>query len=121
MTSLTQLRRFGPAALLLAAQALLAAAPAGANGAAAGDAAALRDRVRAWRAAHEKEVVRELADLLAPPNLAANREEIEANARHLVGMLERRGIAARVLRTGEAPPTVYGELRVPGAKRTVIF
>ena len=121
MTSLMQLRRFGLAALLVAAQALLAAAPAGANGAAAGDAAALRDRVRAWRVAHEKEVVRELADLLALPNLAANREEIEANARHLVGMLERRGIAARVLRTGEAPPTVYGELRVPGAKRTVVF
>ncbi|HEX5761405.1 MAG TPA: M20/M25/M40 family metallo-hydrolase [Thermoanaerobaculia bacterium] len=108
--------RIGAAALL----ALLAAA-AWANGGATAGATALRDRVRAWRVAHEKEIVGELVDLLALPNVATSREDLEANARHLVAMLERRGIAARVLRAGEAPPTVYGELRVPGAKRTVVF
>ncbi len=93
--------------------------------------AALRDAVRAWRAAHEKAIVGELVDFLALPNLAADRAAMEANARQLVAMLERRGIAARVLRTGEAPPTVYGELAghpdgrrgrdAGGARRTVVF
>jgi acetylornithine deacetylase/succinyl-diaminopimelate desuccinylase-like protein len=107
-------------------------APAGERASAsAGDPVALRGAVRAWRTAHEKEIVGELADLLALPNLAADRAAMERNAQQLVGMLERRGIATRILRTGAAPPTVYGELRVhadgrrgrgaPGARRTVVF
>ncbi len=92
-----------------------------AGGVSLADSASLRDAVRGWRAAHEKQIVGELVGLLELPNLASDRAAMEANARHLVGMLERRGIAARVLRAGEAPPTVYGELVVPGAKRTVVF
>lgn len=81
----------------------------------------LRGQVRAWRAVHEKEIVRELADLVALRNVAANRADIERNADHLIAMLQRRGIEARRLTAGEAPPAVYGELRSPGATRTVVF
>src|SRR6187200_1953261 len=79
------------------------------------------DDVRAWRRAHEVEIVRELADLVALPNLARDAAPIRANADHLAAMLTRRGMATRLLELDGAPPAVYGEKRVPGAKRTVVF
>jgi len=77
--------------------------------------------VRAWRKAHEAEIVRELASLVALPNLAREAAPIRANADHLVAMLRRRGMTTRLLEIEGAPPAVYGELRVPGARRTVVF
>jgi acetylornithine deacetylase/succinyl-diaminopimelate desuccinylase-like protein len=81
----------------------------------------LRDQVRSWRAAHEKEIVGELAGLLALRNVASNLEDIKINAAHLVGMLEQRGFKVGVLTAGDAPPAVFGELLTPGARRTVVF
>jgi acetylornithine deacetylase/succinyl-diaminopimelate desuccinylase-like protein len=88
---------------------------------AAPEPAELRSKVRAWRTAHEKEIVRELADLVALPNVVVNRADIERNADHLIAMLRRRGIEARRLTAGDVPPAVYGELRSPGATRTIVF
>ena len=83
---------------------------------------ALRGQVRAYRSAHEKEIVRELADLLKLPNVATKVADIERNADLLTEMLGRRGFAVQRLSAGEGtPPAVYGELRVPRAKRTVVF
>jgi acetylornithine deacetylase/succinyl-diaminopimelate desuccinylase-like protein len=78
------------------------------------------EAVRAYvdRAGHL--VMRELFDLLAIPNVAADSANIQRNARLLVEMLERRGASARILE-GDGPPAVYGELRTPGARRTVMF
>ena len=108
------------AALLLAAAASL---PAFAAKPAAGSAQpGVRDRVRAYRAAHEKEIVTELSDLLALPNVATHVADVERNADRLTAMLQRRGFAVTRLSAGEGtPPSVYGELRVPGAQRTVMF
>ena len=71
--------------------------------------------------AHEKEIVGELAALLALPNVAADRADIQRNADLLLEMLRRRGFQARLLAAGGHPPAVYGELHAPGAKRTVVF
>src|SRR3954451_19971426 len=82
----------------------------------------VRDRVRAYRAAHEKEIVGELTDLLALPNVATRVADIERNADRLTAMLERRGFKTRRLSAGEGtPPALYGELAVPGATKTVMF
>lgn len=82
----------------------------------------LRDKVRAYRKAHEKEIVQELAGLLSIPNVASNLEDIRRNAGHLMGMLRRRGFETRLLEGGEGSrPAVYAELRTPGATRTVVF
>lgn len=81
----------------------------------------LRARVAAWRAAHEGEIFREYVDLLAIPNLASDSVNIRRNAAAIIRMLERRGIAARLLEAPGSPPAVYGELRSPGATRTVVF
>ena len=80
----------------------------------------LRDAVRAWRTAHEAPVVRELAEFLAIPNLASDAAGIRRNAEHARALLERRGVRTRLLESPGSPPAVYGELTVPGARRTVM-
>jgi acetylornithine deacetylase/succinyl-diaminopimelate desuccinylase-like protein len=71
--------------------------------------------------AHEAAIVAELRELLALPNLATSEPDIRANATLLARMLEKRGIAARILETPGAPVSVYGELAAPGATRTLLF
>ncbi len=82
----------------------------------------LRDQVRAYRAAHEKQIVGELTDLLALPNVATRVADIERNADRLTAMLKQRGFAVSRLSAGEGtPPALYAALSVPGATRTVMF
>ncbi len=79
------------------------------------------EAARAHVAANEAEIVAELRALLALPNVADNHADIRRNADALVEMLQRRGAEARVLETGDAPVSVYGELITPGATRTLLF
>jgi acetylornithine deacetylase/succinyl-diaminopimelate desuccinylase-like protein len=76
--------------------------------------------VASWVTSHEREIVQELVELLAIPNVASDRANIRRNAEHLRGMLGRRGFSAELLETG-GNPLVYGELRVPGAERTLLL
>ena len=58
-------------------------------------------RTNAWRAQHEREILQEFSELLALPNLASDRPNIERNALAIRAMLEKRGLttqAARVRR-----------------------
>jgi acetylornithine deacetylase/succinyl-diaminopimelate desuccinylase-like protein len=82
---------------------------------------AVRAAVEAHRQQHEPAVMAELRALLSLPNVASEVDDIRRNAALLVEMLERRGVRARVLELGDVPPSVYGELRVPGATRTVVL
>src|SRR2546423_3951264 len=78
--------------------------------------------VRSWRAAHEKEILDEFSQLLSLPNVATNVEDIELNATFISRALQRRGFKTSVLSAGPGtPPAVFGELRIPGANRTVVF
>ncbi len=76
---------------------------------------------RAWRVPHEREIVRELADLLAIPNVAGDTPNITRNANAMKAMLERRGVTTRFLTLEGAPPVVVGDLKAPGATRTIAF
>ena len=87
---------------------------------AAGAQPALRDTTKAWADAHRAEIFSELTALLAIPNVAADRPNIRRNADHLRGMLARRGFTAELLET-TGNPLVYGELRAPGATRTLLL
>jgi hypothetical protein len=74
--------------------------------------AAAQDPVQAARAygeAHRAEIVAELRDFVAIPKVAIDPVNIRRNATALVAMMERRGIATRVLEAG-GPPVVYGEI-----------
>ncbi|MEE9292199.1 MAG: hypothetical protein V3U83_04635, partial [Acidobacteriota bacterium] len=68
---------------------------------------------------HEREILGELVDLLTIPNLATDGVNIEKNAGRLEAMLRARGITTKRLEVEGAPPVVFGELRAPGATRTV--
>jgi acetylornithine deacetylase/succinyl-diaminopimelate desuccinylase-like protein len=84
-------------------------------------ATAVRDKARAYRAAHEVEILREFAGFLAMPNLASDTENIRRNAEAAAALLARRGVRVELLELPGAPPVVYGELPSPRAKRTIIF
>jgi acetylornithine deacetylase/succinyl-diaminopimelate desuccinylase-like protein len=64
-------------------------------------------------------VLDEFCRLLRLSNLARNLPDVEANADHIVGMLNRRGIEARVESMDGAAPLVVGHLRRPGTARTI--
>src|SRR5215210_3779038 len=75
--------------------------------------------VRAWVSANQKQVVDELLDLLAIPNVTSDRENIRRNANHLLEILRARGFASDLLETN-GNPLVFGELTVAGAQRTLL-
>jgi acetylornithine deacetylase/succinyl-diaminopimelate desuccinylase-like protein len=82
----------------------------------------LSSTIRAYARAHDAAIVRELAELLAIPNLATDSVNIRRNAQWLVAALTTRGVSARLLDSPSGgPPAVYGELPAAGATRTVVF
>ena len=98
---------------------LLAAALAGPLSAAS----PLQEKVRAWRVAHEGSLIDEYRELLAVPNITVDRANIRRNADSLMGMMRRRGIESRLLAAvgPNANPVVFGEVKVPGATRTLVL
>ena len=81
-----------------------------------------RDDIREYRKANEAAIVRELIDFLAIPNIATDDANIRRNAQHLLAMLGRRGIRAQLLESpAGGPPAVFGELRTPGATKTIVM
>lgn len=79
------------------------------------------EKVRDYRSAHEVEIVTELAELVALPNIATDLDAMEINATHLTGLLEARRFSASLLRADGGPPVVYAERFSEGAGRTVVF
>src|SRR5438132_3095941 len=67
---------------------------------------------RDWRVKHEKEIVAELSALVAIPNLASDKANIERNAAALVEAFTRRGAKVKLLRIEGAPPLVVATVKV---------
>ena len=76
--------------------------------------------VRTYRAAHEHQIISEFTGLLSIPNVSSDLENIRKNAEFIRGMMAKRGIDARIIET-KGNPVVFGELRVPGAARTILI
>ena len=76
---------------------------------------------RKWRLAHERAIVDEFVSLLSIPNVSRDRENIQKNADAIVRMLEKRKIPARLLSVAGSNPVVLGEIKTPGATRTIVF
>ena len=83
----------------------------------------LQDAVRAHRIAHEQELMAEYREFVGIPNVGADQANIRRNAAFIVAMMQRRGIAAELLegKTPATNPAVFGEIKVPGATRTIVF
>ncbi len=82
-------------------------------------AAQVRDAARTWRRAHAREIVEELARLLAIPNVAGDPAGLERNVRILTVQLKKRGFDVRALSAGRGASAVVADLRAPGATRTL--
>lgn len=83
---------------------------------------AVQEGVRAYREAHEKDILAEFSQMLSLPNVATTVADVERNAAAISESLERRGFTTRLLVAAPGtPPAVFGELRVPGATHTVVF
>ena len=80
-----------------------------------------KQAVEQWRTAHEQEILQEFNSLLSIPNVASDTDNIRRNADVLTALLERRHVAAKLLTVPGANPVVYGEIKTPGARRTIVF
>jgi acetylornithine deacetylase/succinyl-diaminopimelate desuccinylase-like protein len=76
---------------------------------------------RTWRQQHERAIVEEFTALLAIPNIATDRANIQRNAETISAMLRKRGIAPRLASVPGSNPVVFGEIKTPGATRTIVF
>src|SRR5579872_1741328 len=76
---------------------------------------------RQWRQQHERAIMDEFVSLLAIPNIAADRVNIQRNAETIAGMMQKRGIAARLVSVPGGTPEEIGEIKTPGATRTIVF
>lgn len=76
---------------------------------------------REWRIANERLIVSELIEFAKIPNESRDAANIARNARHLAALMEKRGLAPRLLMAENSPPVVYGEWLVPGAQATYVF
>ncbi len=74
-----------------------------------------------YRAAHEQQILQEFTSLLSIPNVASDKANIRRNAETLVQALEKRHVSARLLEVSGANPVVFGEIKTPGAKNTIVF
>jgi acetylornithine deacetylase/succinyl-diaminopimelate desuccinylase-like protein len=79
------------------------------------------EQVRAWRQAHEQQIVDRFADLLRLPNVASDTDNIRRNAAAIMDLLQPRGFAVRLLETAGSPPAIFAERRAPGAEKTLLI
>ena len=77
------------------------------------------DVARAYREANEAAILRDFAELLTYPNRARDAADIERAAAYIRDRLADVGAASELLQIEGVPPIVYGELKVPGAERTL--
>jgi acetylornithine deacetylase/succinyl-diaminopimelate desuccinylase-like protein len=85
-------------------------------------AANLRDQVNGYRSAHEAQIVEQLDELTRIRSVAADPAGLTAAADRLQALLKERGFETKQLAAGAGGPAlVFGYLRSPGAKRTVVF
>ena len=85
------------------------------------DPAETAELVRAWRQAHEQQIVEGFADLLSLPNVASDSVNIRRNADAIAALLRPRGFEVRLLETAGSPPAVFAERRTRGAQKTLLI
>src|SRR5215471_1442241 len=79
-----------------------------------------RPAIEKYVTTHQPEILSELVSLLSIPNVASDKPNIRKNAELLRQMLTRRGFTTEILET-DVNPLVYGELKVSGATRTILW
>jgi acetylornithine deacetylase/succinyl-diaminopimelate desuccinylase-like protein len=79
----------------------------------------------AYTTPHQSELTQQFSSFLAISNVAADPANLRKNAEFLVAQLKQRGADAKLLTDpslpAATPPVVWGEIKTPGAKRTIVF
>src|SRR5437868_1910011 len=76
---------------------------------------------RQWRQQHERAIVNEFVSLLVILNIASDRANIQRNAEAIAAMMQKRGVAAKLVSVPNGNPVVFGEIKTPSATRTIVF
>jgi acetylornithine deacetylase/succinyl-diaminopimelate desuccinylase-like protein len=72
---------------------------------------------------HQQDILNQFTELLKIPNIASDHDGIRRNAEAITAMMRRLDLNPRLLTpasTPDAPPVIYGEWKVPKAKRTLV-
>ena len=80
--------------------------------------------IRKWTGDNQHKILNEFLSFLSIPNAANDSINIRKNAAFIMEMMKQRKIDNVQLLTGKSagvPPVVYGEVKVAGAKETIIF
>jgi acetylornithine deacetylase/succinyl-diaminopimelate desuccinylase-like protein len=80
---------------------------------------------RAYTTPRQSELTQQFSNFLTIPNVAADPANLRRNAEFLVAQLQQRGAEAKLFTApglpATTPPVVWGEIKTPGAKRTIVF
>lgn len=78
-------------------------------------------KITAFRKANEKNIINEYLQLVAIPNETKDLVNIPLNASFIKNMLTKRGVDAELFTAVGSNDVVFGEVKVPGATKTIIF
>jgi len=79
--------------------------------------------IRAFTTAHQQQILDQFVELLKIPNIASDRDGIRRNADAITTRMRRLDLSPRLLTPSgmpDAPPVIFGEWKVPKAKRTLV-
>src|SRR5260370_19396130 len=80
---------------------------------------------RTYTTPRQPELTQQFEEFLSIPNVAADPASLRRNADFLIAQLQQRGAEAKLLTApglpATVPPVVFGEIKTPGAKRTIVF
>lgn len=79
------------------------------------------NQVSQWRQSHEQQIVDQFAELLAIPNVAADKTNIRKNANHIAQLLKDAGMKVELLELEGSNPVVFAERISPGASKTLMI
>ena len=80
--------------------------------------------IRKYGKTNAGKIIREFTEFLSFPNVAADPGGLQKNAAFIMQTMNKRGIQKVQLLDASStgvPPVVYGEVMVPGVKKTLIF
>jgi hypothetical protein len=83
-----------------------------------------KDPVKAYWRENQDPIIREFMALLSIPNVASDTSNIRRNAVFIMNMMQKRKISnVQLLEANfkEVPPSIFGEVVVPGATQTLMF
>jgi acetylornithine deacetylase/succinyl-diaminopimelate desuccinylase-like protein len=110
--------------MLLMTAAMMSYTAGAQTGASTAAAAAAAAAAKAYATPRHDELTKQFEDFLSISNVAADPEGLKKNAAFLLEQLKQVGVEGKLLTAPglvNVPPVVWGEVKTPGATRTIVF